>query len=138
MLSQACCLHLQTLGFGITAPGVPGLPAYAEELPDQPDAAIGVFTLPGPAQADLSGYVTPTVQIVVRSHAGDRQTPVEVAQAIRAALDGTDTVTWAPGTAHAVDLLTVDSLTSHPTNRGVDPRDRPLWSVELRTEYLED
>ncbi|WP_018682173.1 minor capsid protein [Actinokineospora enzanensis] len=114
------------------------MPAYAEELPGEPDAAVAAFVLLGSAPPDLSGYVTPIVQIVVRGAAGDRETAADLARAIRSALDGTDTVTWAAGTAHAVELLTVATTTSHPTNRGLDLLGRPLWSVDFRVEYLED
>lgn len=139
MLSAACCVHLATLGLGIVyPPSGAGVHAYAEELPDNPDLAVGVFVLPGPPPVDLSGYVTPTVQVVVRGAAGDRETGLGLAQAIRAALDGTDTVVWAAGTPHERALLTVDATASHPKSRGVDPRDRPLWSVDFRLEYLED
>lgn len=138
VLSVALAHHLAALGFGVYPPGsATGVPIHAEDLPPEPDDAWAVYVLPGPPPVDLSGYITPVVQVVRRAGVGSRRTAPADLGRLRRELDGTAHVVWGADTEDEVELLTVDALASHPAHRGYDARDRPLWSLEFRTEYLD-
>lgn len=139
MISAALATHLAALGLARWAGSGPdgALPAFVEDLPDQPDAALCVVTRPSFPPPDLTGYGLPEVQVIVRhgQSATDRnRRGYELADAVRVALDGTSETTWAAGGADEIEVLTCTASSSSPVPLGPDQAGRPRWSISFQLE----
>ena len=139
MLSAALAAHLAALGLARWAGTGPAdaPPVCVEELPDTPDAVIGVITRPGLPPDPVGGWAWPEVQVIVR-HPGDttgRARPgLTLARRILAALHGTTRLTWAAGTPDEVWVLTCTAQSSEPVALGPDVAGRRRWSVTYELE----
>lgn len=138
VLSAALATHLATLGLVRYPPTSPGtaLPAYVENMPDQPDNAVGVYTRPGPPPDSADPWSYPKGQLVVRTEAGPSRTGIEFIEQIVAALHGTRNVVWAPSTPDELFVTSCDANESGIVPLGPDQAGRPRWSITCNLEVM--
>jgi hypothetical protein len=141
VLSKALALHLASLGhcrYGETGP-LDAPAGWVVDMPNEPHLALCIYPRAGFPGVDLSGYVRPELQVIVRTPQGSgHQAGYDRAEAIRRDLDRTCRITWAPGTEHEQYVLTCDANEPEPLYLGLDPVGRPRWSVSVQTELTKE
>lgn len=141
MKAAALARHLAELGLGTYEGAGAGPPVFlcdATGMPDKPDIAIGIFTLPSfPRSEPTIPYELPELQVQVRHPGfdGARSRPgSELTDSIRRALDGTDNTVWAASTEDELSVLWCIANSSGPIPLGPDITGRPRWSVSFQIE----
>jgi hypothetical protein len=136
---MAIALHLHGLGLVRYPPDAGGdrVPCFVVALPSTPDAAVLVRPRPGFASGDLSGYELAEQQVTVRSPADSGyRVGYDQAKAIRDALHDAGQTVWAAGTEHEASVAWCYADAAEPLSLGLDPQDRPMWSVSFQLEAL--
>lgn len=143
VITAALAQHLASLGLVVFPPdpAADAPSAYVEDMPDQPDNAVGVFSRAGFPSPDLSGYEFPEVQVIVRiprdtaARAG-RSLAEQIRRALSRTTGASDNQVWGLSTQDEVEILTCEAGEPSPLPLGPDPSGRPRWSTTYQLETL--
>lgn len=132
-MSKQLALFLQTKGFGTFNESGVGGNIFINTLPDQPDAAVGIFTTGGPGSDRLNRYGKDALQILIRTVPYDPRVGETKARQIIESLNGYNSGFLVNGGDYIVD---VEAVQSGPSGIGKDAKNRFEYSQNFIIEYV--
>jgi hypothetical protein len=108
-----------------------GANVFVDDLPTEPDVAVGVYIQPGPEADSKLPYDSPGVQIQVRG-TSDPTVGLTLWWAIYSELHALRNVTLPDGTY----LVSAIAEQSSPVRMGADGSGRQVYGMNLRTEII--